>query len=267
MSDSDALAEVSLSDLPQTSEQLESELANSTGLIASEESNEENEEESQEETQEEEINPLLFLELGDRVLIDSEEFGRTVGRIYYRDAELIRIMPDGTTNILLDFPRIFNEDEGIDKFDDDLGVSVSYVLEKAHFPSFVEQQDFHVGQQLETLSQSGERSETILTILSINPEEDKIVVQDQTGAEETIVFGFVGIPLDEDFKILRILKQPKLPEAAAAQEEAVPEAAAAIEAPEDEELVDEGEEFEIAYVGKVAVAKDPWAPGTNYDNE
>lgn len=258
MSDSDALAEVSLSDLPQTSEQLESELANSTGLVVShgQEAQEEQEEESSQEEEQEEINPLLFLELGDRVLIDSEEFGRTIGRIYYRDAELIRIMPDGATNILLDFPRIYNEDEGIDKFDDDMGVSVSYVLEKANFPSFVEQQDFHVGQQLETLTQSGERSETILTILSINSEEDKIVVQDQTGAEETIVFGFVGIPLDEDFKILRILKQPKLSEAAAAQEEAVPEAASQEAPEEDEELVDEGEEFEIAYVGKVAVAKD-----------
>ena len=65
-----------------------------------------------------EYDPMYILELGDRVLIDSTAFGRTVGRIYYRDGDLIRIMPDGVTNMLQDYPRIYTGDE--DKFDDDL---------------------------------------------------------------------------------------------------------------------------------------------------
>ncbi|MEI6598607.1 MAG: hypothetical protein WCL22_06180, partial [bacterium] len=36
-------------------------------------------------------NPMLFIQLGDRVVIDSKKYGRTIGTVYYRSLERISI--------------------------------------------------------------------------------------------------------------------------------------------------------------------------------
>ena len=179
-----------------------------------------------------EYDPMYILELGDRVLIDSTAFGRTVGRIYYRDGDLIRVMPDGVTNMLQDYPRIYDDDN--DKFDDDLGVSQAMILDKRQLQSFVEQQDFQVGQTLAAIGAGGEKLDTVYKVKAVDPEEDTMTVEDQTGAEKILEFGFVGIPQEEDFVILRITEQPREDqgeEAAAA----VSEAAEVAETAADEE--------------------------------
>ena len=184
--------------------------------------------------------PMLFLELGDRVLIDSARFGRTVGRIYYRDAELLRLMPDGVSDRLYDFERIYNEETGEDRFDDDLGVTASYVLQKAATASFVEQQDFHVGQELEAITEDGERQDNLYTITALSTTDDSITVVDSTDAEETIIFGFVGIPRDAPFTILRIHRQaPEVALAEAAADGAAPATIAASPVTDEAALDDE----------------------------
>ena len=45
--------------------------------------------EPQPNTTNDEIDPYLILELGDHVIIESAKYGRTSGKIYYRDTELI----------------------------------------------------------------------------------------------------------------------------------------------------------------------------------
>lgn len=147
------------------------------------------------------IDPRLFIELGDRVWIESKKYGRIIGRVYFREPDLIRIMPDGITNKLYDYPRIFNDEE--DRFDDDLGVEISYVLEKAKFPTWIEQQDLQVGQQFDGLTADGELV-TSYKIKSIDRNQDAIEVVDAEGQTQNIAFEFAGIPRDASFSIIRI---------------------------------------------------------------
>jgi hypothetical protein len=149
----------------------------------------------------EEIDPRLFIELGDRVWIESKKYGRIIGRVYFREPDLIRVMPDGITNKLYDYPRIFNDEE--DRFDDDLGVEISYVLEKAKFASWVEQQDLQVGQKFDALSADGELV-TSYIIQQIDRTQDAINVIDTESRSQTIAFEFAGIPRDASFAIIRI---------------------------------------------------------------
>jgi hypothetical protein len=43
------------------------------------------------------------LGIGDRIQIESKSLGRVIGKIYYLDDELLRILPDGVSNRLYDF--------------------------------------------------------------------------------------------------------------------------------------------------------------------
>jgi hypothetical protein len=149
----------------------------------------------------EEIDPRLFIELGDRVWIESTKYGRIIGRVYFREPDLIRVMPDGITNKLYDYPRIFNDEE--DRFDDDLGVTISYVLEKAKFPTWVEQQDLQVGQKFDALTADGELV-TSYRIQSIDRTQDSVEILDSDGQTQQIAFEFAGIPRDASFAIIRI---------------------------------------------------------------
>ena len=101
--------------------------------------------------------PFLFIELGDRVVIDSN-VGRTSGTVYYRSADLIRVLPDGVSNMLRDYPVEQTEQGEI--FDETLGVKVAYVIEKRKFESFVEQRDLRLGQTVETITASGDIDKT-----------------------------------------------------------------------------------------------------------
>lgn len=215
------------------------------------------------EAAEEEPDFNEIFELGDFVRIDSTKYGKVTGYIYYRDGELICVMPLGATDFLYEFPRIFDDEN--DKFDDDLGVTQSFILEKRKLPTFVEQQDFHVGQTLETISEDRQRGE-LLTVTNINTEEDTITVQDTDGKEQTFEFAYTGIPRDAEFKILRIVEQPK--QIATDQQEAIfVEEAEKTESPEGEAELDEDAEidlatqkatedfFDIEYVGEITVKK------------
>jgi hypothetical protein len=151
-------------------------------------------------TEADEYDPSSVIELGDRVIIDSKRYGRTVGVVYYRSGELIRILPDGISDRLYDFPRVYTDEE--DKFVDELGVEVSYILKKRNFPAFVEQHDIRVGQRYETITREGEIG-PIYVVETVNPEEDTISVKDETGQVQDIELEGIGIPLDLPFIILR----------------------------------------------------------------
>lgn len=155
-----------------------------------------------EEGSEGEIDPRLFLELGDKVWIDSEKYGGPViGRIYFREPDLIRVMPNGISNRLYDFPRIFTEDS--DTFDEDLGVRVAYVIEKHPFDRFVELEDLQVGQTFDGLSSNGELVGKY-RIRAIDIDRDAILIEDSAGQTSEIEFGFAGIPRDVAFSIISV---------------------------------------------------------------
>lgn len=146
-------------------------------------------------------------ELGDRVLILGGRYDNLRGRVYYIDESLIRILPDGVSDRLVDLPIIETE-EGYD-LDPELKVESLYVLDKRAKPAFVTQIDAQVDQEAETFGANGEPGAKF-TIKAINETADTIVLEDETGAPIEIDFQFRGIPLDEQFAVLRPRQAPDI---------------------------------------------------------
>ena len=140
--------------------------------------------------------PMLFVQLGDRVVIDSTKYGRTIGIVYYRSLERISVKPDGVSNTLHDFELEESEEEELYKEED--GVSAVYVIEKRKFESFVEQQDFRVNQLIDTFDNSGNIYKSY-TITKVDKESDSITIDDQE-----LQFNYIGIESDEDIKVISI---------------------------------------------------------------
>jgi hypothetical protein len=153
-------------------------------------------------------------ELGDRVAINTARFGAVRGRIYYRDADLIRIMPDGVSDRLYDYPL---KDEA---FVPELGFKVAEWISKATLDGFVNQQDLQAGQFFETFTADGEIGPTF-RIESVNVDDDSIIVKDDTGADVEIDFSYIGIPLDLPFAVIRVREPPTEAEVAAANDTSV----------------------------------------------
>ena len=142
--------------------------------------------------------PMLFIQLGDRVVIDSK-YGRVVGTVYYRSLERISIKPDGVSNKLYDFELEQTDEEELYK--EEYGVTSAYVIEKRMFESFVEQQDFRVNQVIDTFDKNGEIYKTY-KIVSVDKENDSIQIEGED--IQDLKFNFTGIESDEDFKIISI---------------------------------------------------------------
>lgn len=153
-----------------------------------------------------EDNPMLYIQLGDRVVIDSTRYGRSVGRVYYRSHDIITIKPDNVSNIIQPFEM--EEMEEVDDeevFKKEYGVASAMVVEKRIYESFVEQQDFRVGQIIDTFDTSGTPVNSY-TITAVDKDTDMITIRDIEDAEVTkdVLFSFVGIEQDEDFAIISI---------------------------------------------------------------
>ncbi len=195
-----------------------------------------------------ESNPMLFIQLGDRVVYDSTKYGRTIGQVYYRSNELISVKPDGVSNALHNFELEDNDEEELYKEEE--GVNAAYVIEKRKFESFVEQQDFRINQIIDTFDSSGDLYKAY-RIVKVDKDNDYIQIQDLDDEEVTtdVNFEFIGIPLDEDFKIISIrqLVGPESGPSNEAQSGPLEEV--------DEEEGEEEEEDEIEVVGFIEIVK------------
>lgn len=196
----------------------------------------------------EEDNPLLFIQLGDRVVYDSKKYGRTIGQVYYRSNELISVKPDGVSNTLHNFELEDNEEEEI--YTEDSGVVAAYVIEKRKFESFVEQQDFRINQIIDTFDSEGQLYKSY-RIVKVDKENDYIQIQDLDDEEviNDLNFDFIGISADEDFKVISIRELvgetgPSNEAQTGAPEEGV----------EDEEDKEE-EEDEVEVVGFIEIVR------------
>ncbi len=145
----------------------------------------------------------FVFELGDSVAINTARYGIVTGKIYYRDANLIRILPNGVSDRLYDFP--INSEDG--EFVPELGFKAAEWFSKNPLPTFVEQQDLQAGQYFETFTANGEVGPTF-TINKIDVGDDIITVTDDTGAQFDIEFSYIGIPLDLPFAVLRVREPP-----------------------------------------------------------
>ena len=159
------------------------------------------------------FDPMLFIQLGDRVTIDSK-YGKTTGTVYYRSLERISIKPDGISNKLYDFELEQLEDEQKEIYKEEYGVTDAYVIEKRTFESFVEQQDFRVNQIIDTFDGDGDLYKSY-KIVNVDIDNDSIQIQgfdeteekdekDENEDIEEVTFNFTGIESDENFKIISI---------------------------------------------------------------
>lgn len=135
-------------------------------------------------------------ELGDRIYIEGGQLDGTRGRIYYMDAELIRILPEGAPDRVIDIPLVDGD------FSDELGIDSFYLLSKRANPAFVAQIDAHVGELADTFGPDG-RMGIQYKIKEVNEEEDFMLLDDNTGGELRLDFNFTGIPQDVPFVVLR----------------------------------------------------------------
>jgi hypothetical protein len=239
-----------------------SELAESSEPNTSAESSEPNTEETEvteplEETEVTEVNDnsvqiapttennvndaMLFIELGDRVVIDSQKYGRVTGVVYYRSLERISIKPDGVSNKLYDFEIEQTDDEELYK--EDYGVTAAYVIEKRKFASFVEQQDFRINQMIDTFDSNGELYKSY-KVVKVDIENDSIQIQDEEDTYD-LNFNYIGIDSDEDIKIISI------------REFVNSEEAGESEVQEEVEVVEEDEEDEdeIEIIGTIDIIR------------
>ena len=144
-----------------------------------------------------ELEEDVGFQLGDRILIDGGRYDKSSGRIYYLDENIIRILPDGVSNSLIDLPIVDGD------IDVSLGVNKLFILEKRRSDAFVNQRDYSVGQLAETFTKAGEPVSSDLTILRVSEEEDAIILVNSLGEEERINFNFTGIPYDLPYAVLR----------------------------------------------------------------
>lgn len=140
-------------------------------------------------------------ELGDRVLLLGGQIDKLQGRIYYIDESLIRILPDGVSDRVVDI-RIIDGD-----LDPALEIEHLYSLSKRSQPAFVSQISANVGQMAQTFDANGAPG-PVFTIKAINEGTDSMVLTDDTGDETEINFEFKGVPLDLPFAVLRPRELP-----------------------------------------------------------
>jgi len=148
-------------------------------------------------------------ELGDRVYISGGVLDGLRGRVYYLNEDLLEILPEGEFHRVVKIPIVDGD------FDPELQITAAYTLEKRASPAFVAQNDFQVEYLAETITEEGKFG-TVYTIKEINEDEDSAVFTDETGADKKIVFGFIGIPRDEDFSVLRVREPPEVEKEAVA---------------------------------------------------
>jgi hypothetical protein len=141
--------------------------------------------------------------LGDRIRITTTA-GETTGTVYHYSESILRIMPDGLTNYVVDFPIVDGD------FDPDLKITEPVkLLSRGPETGFAEWQGYRTGQVLNTFQKDGSFGNEIFTITGVDEERDSIRVKDTTGAEKEIVFDFRGIPLDESFTVMQLQVSPE----------------------------------------------------------
>jgi len=138
------------------------------------------------------------LGLGDRIQIESRVLGRVIGKIYYFDDSLLRILPDGVSNRLYDFPITA---EGIDP---KLEIIGKILTEPTDIPSFIEQNRLRVGATVDTFTAEGEPAGSY-KVDALNTDDDTAVFVAEDGTRLDLEFNYTGIPRDAPFEVLRVM--------------------------------------------------------------
>lgn len=141
----------------------------------------------------------IDIELGDTIYIQGGKHDKLYGRVYYIDDTLMRVLPNGVSDRIVDIPIIDDE------FDPDLEVKNCLIDAKRTNPAFVAQIDAHAGSNVETFTETGEEG-PVYSILAVDERNDKMTLQpkDATDPPLEILFENKGIPRDLPFAVMRV---------------------------------------------------------------
>ena len=196
-----------------------------------------------------------ILQLGDTLIILGEgKLRETRGKIYFVNDKLIRIMPIGVSNILIDIPIIDGDfDPSLDIEDGD----INYVKATLKPPSFVNLQNFSAGQLIEAFKDGKFVNTYILKL--VDEKKDSIILVDDSDEQIEVEFNFQGIPLDLDFDVLRGREVPQ-----EVKEEDTEEAIENLEEESGPNVLDELEFFEEEVVVEKAGIEEIPSAQRNY---
>jgi hypothetical protein len=144
-----------------------------------------------------------IIELGDYVVFETNTYGRIIGTVMYRSLERISIKPDGISHYLQHF--MITQEDGEDIFDEKDGITDIYIIEKRKYKTFVEQQDFRVGQLVDTFD-SNQQPYKLFKIIDVNQHKDAITLEDPDDKEQPyeLLFKGIGIDSDEPISVIRV---------------------------------------------------------------
>ena len=189
----------------------------------------------------------IMFELGDTVLLVGGQINGLRGRIYYIDENLIRILPDGLSDRIVDIPIVEGD------LDPALKIDHLYSVSKRVHPAFVTQIGAELEEVAETFDKDGTPGPTY-TIREIDEVADTITLVDETDAELLVEANFTGIPLDLPFAVLRprappeeFADGPNAPEEGAAETNADDDFGAVLE----DEIEDAGDAEEIEEIREI----------------
>ena len=136
-------------------------------------------------------------ELGDKIHIIGGRYDGTRGRIYYLDENLIKILPDGVADRLVELVI----EDGFLK--EEYDIEDLFVVAKRTTSAFVVQQDYRVGQLAEAFHGPEGNPVGKFIITEVNEKEDSIKLKDGNDDVMLLEFNGVGIPLDTGIDVLR----------------------------------------------------------------
>ena len=175
------------------------------------------------------------IELGDKIHIIGGRYDNTRGRIYYLDDSVIKILPDGVSDRLVELRM----EDGYLR--EEYEIEELFLVQKRRNPAFVIQQDYRVGQMAEAFSGVEGNPVGKYVIQEVHEKTDSIKLKDQNDDVIDLEFNFVGIPLDTGIDVLRSREIPAPPKEQTEEEE------------EEEEELELGEEVivEVPVVGEI----------------
>lgn len=144
----------------------------------------------------------ILFELGDTILLVGGQINGLRGRIYYIDDSIIRVLPDGVSDRLVDIPIVDGD------LDPALKIDHLYSVSKRTNPAFVAQISAELEESAETFDKDGKPGPTY-KITAIDESADTITLVDETNAELVVEANFTGIPLDLPFAVLRPRAPPE----------------------------------------------------------
>jgi len=148
-----------------------------------------------------------ILHFGNLIGVHSTKYGYTKGRVIYRSADMVRIMPDETSNSAVEFPW----DEEGNQFSPDLGVSKVEIFEENSSTYYVDFLGVRPGEQLEFFTLDGEEAAPTGEVEEIikggeDDEEDAVKLTDGR------LIPFYGVGPPEPIMVVRVstaLNAPK----------------------------------------------------------